>query len=85
MIKIIPLSELELEPTLEDKFWEARVWKELEDCNDPAILREAVKALLALCTKRQGVIKGLVKFQLLELGRAIQIPENENILPETED
>ncbi len=85
MIKIIPLSELELEPTLEDKFWEARVWKELETCNDPAVLREAVKALLELCTKRQGIIKGLVKFQLLELGRAIQIPEENKILPQAEE
>lgn len=85
MIKIIPLSALELEPGLEEQFWEARVWKELEAIDDPAVLKEAIRALLSLCTKRQGVIKGLVKFQLMELGRAIQIPEDEMCLPEGKD
>jgi hypothetical protein len=82
MLKIIPLSDLELEPTLEDKFWEARVWKELEAINDPKVLKEAIQALLSLCTKRQGVIKGLVKFQMMELGRMIEMPEEEEIVIE---
>lgn len=85
MLKIIPLSQLELEPGLEEQFWKAKIWNELESCEDKKVLKEAIKALLDLCVKRQGVIKGLVKFQLLELGRAIQIPDDEMCLPGTED
>jgi hypothetical protein len=85
MLKIIPLSQLELEPGLEEQFWKAKVWADLESCNDTKVLKEAISALLDLCVKRQGVIKGLVKFQLMELGRSIQLPAEEMCLPAGED
>jgi hypothetical protein len=84
MLKIIPLSQLELEPGLEEQFWKAKIKSSLESCDDPIVLKEAIDALLELCVKRQGVIKGLVKFQLIELGRSIQLGNNDICLPKND-
>ena len=46
---------------LEDEFLIARLTKEIEAVDDPAILQQAALKLLQLAVQRQAVIRGLCK------------------------
>lgn len=60
-IKYVPLTQFQIEPTLDDKFWLEKVKRSIEDCNSVSTLKEMATLLAQIATQRQGVIKGLVK------------------------
>lgn len=57
----IPLEELDIKPTMEDEFLEARLSAEIDKVSDVAELKEAAKKLLKISILRQGAIRGLCK------------------------
>jgi hypothetical protein len=57
----IPLSAFDIEPSLNDKFWEKKVKRSIQDSTSVKELREIATLLVTIATQRQGVIKGLVK------------------------
>ena len=60
-IKYVSLSEFQIEPTLDDKFWEEKVKRSIQECNSVNALKEMATLLLRIATQRQGVIRGLVQ------------------------
>jgi hypothetical protein len=60
-IKYIPLTALQIEPTLDDKFWEEKVKRSIQDCDSVSVLKEMATLLVRIATQRQGVIRGLVQ------------------------
>jgi hypothetical protein len=60
-IKYISLSKFQIEPTLDDKFWEEKVKRSIQECNSVSALKEMATLLLRIATQRQGVIRGLVQ------------------------
>ena len=57
----VPLSKFEIEPSLDDKFWEEKVKRSIQECNSVSALKEMATLLARIATQRQGIIKGLVK------------------------
>lgn len=57
----VPLSAFDIEPSLNDKFWEEKVKRSIQDSTSVKELREIATLLVTIATQRQGVIKGLVK------------------------
>jgi hypothetical protein len=60
-IKYVPLTTFQIEPSLDDKFWEEKVKRSIQDCNSTSELKEMATLLLRIATQRQGVIRGLVQ------------------------
>lgn len=60
-IKCVPLSKFEIEPSLDDKFWEEKVKRSIQECNSVESLKEMATLLLRIATQRQGVIRGLAQ------------------------
>ena len=60
-IKYVPLSQFQIEPTLDDKFWLEKVKRSIQDCNSVDALKEMATLLAKIATQRQGVIRGLVQ------------------------
>ena len=60
-IKYVPLSKFQIEPTLDDKFWEEKVKRSIQDCDSVSALKEIATLLARIATHRQGVIRGLVQ------------------------
>jgi hypothetical protein len=60
-IKYVPLTQFQIEPTLDDKFWLEKVKRSIEDCNSVSTLKEMATLLAQIATNRQGVIRGLVQ------------------------
>jgi hypothetical protein len=60
-IKYVPLTQFQIEPTLDDKFWFEKVKRSIEDCNSVNALKEMATLLAQIATNRQGVIRGLVQ------------------------
>jgi hypothetical protein len=60
-IKYVSLSEFQIEPTLDDKFWEEKVKRSIQECNSASALKEMATLLLRIATQRQGIIRGLVQ------------------------
>lgn len=60
-IKYVPLSKFQIEPSIEDKFWEEKVKRSIEECNSVSALKEMATLLARIATQRQGVIRGLVQ------------------------
>ena len=60
-IKYVSLSEFQIEPTLDDKFWEEKVKRSIQECNSVSALKEMATLLLRIATQRQGCIRGLVQ------------------------
>ena len=58
--EFIPLAMLELEPTLQDKFWEEKVKRSISDNTSVKDLQMIATLLVKLATQRQGIIRGLV-------------------------
>ena len=60
-IKYIPLTALQIKPTLDDKFWEEKIKRSIQDCDSVSTLKEMATLLVRIATQRQGVIRGLVQ------------------------
>jgi hypothetical protein len=46
---------------MEDKFWEEKVKRSIDECNSVSTLKEMATLLARIATQRQGVIRGLVQ------------------------
>ena len=60
-IKYVSLSKFQIEPSLDDKFWEEKVKRSIQECDSISALKEMATLLLRIATQRQGVIRGLVQ------------------------
>lgn len=60
-IKYVSLEKFQIEPTLDDKFWEEKVKRSIQDCDSVSALKEMATLLVKIATQRQGVIRGLVQ------------------------
>ena len=60
-IKYVPLAQFQIEPTLDDKFWEEKIKRSIQECNSLAEVKEMAILLAKIATQRQGVIRGLVQ------------------------
>jgi hypothetical protein len=60
-IEYSPLTKFQIEPTLDDKFWQEKVIRSIKDCNSINELREMAILLTTIATQRQGIIRGLVQ------------------------
>lgn len=57
----IPLSRFDIEPSIDDLFWEEKIKRTIQECNSVSQLKEIATLLARIATQRQGIIKGLVK------------------------
>ena len=57
----VPLSKFDIEPSLNDKFWEEKVKRSIQDSTSVKELRKIATLLVTIATQRQGIIHGLVK------------------------
>lgn len=60
-IKYVPLAQFQIEPTLDDKFWEEKIKRSIQECNSLTEVKEIAILLAKIATQRQGVIRGLVQ------------------------
>lgn len=60
-IKYVPLSRFQIEPSLDDKFWEEKLKRTIQECDSVITLKEIATLLARIATQRQGVIRGLVQ------------------------
>jgi hypothetical protein len=60
-IKYVPLTRFQIEPSLDDKFWEEKIKRTIQECDSVSTLREMATLLARIATQRQGVIRGLVQ------------------------
>jgi hypothetical protein len=60
-IKYVPLSQFQIEPSLDDKFWEEKLKRTIQECDSVITLKEIATLLAKIATQRQGVIRGLVQ------------------------
>ena len=44
-IKYVSLSKFQIEPTLDDKFWEEKVKRSIQECNSVSALKEMATLL----------------------------------------
>jgi hypothetical protein len=57
----IPLHKFDIEPSIDDLFWEEKIKRTIQECNSVSMLKEMATLLARIATQRQGIIKGLVK------------------------
>ena len=84
-IKYVPLSQFQIEPTLDDKFWLEKVKRSIQDCDSVGALKEMATLLAQIATNRQGVIRGLIQDMFIFNNVAVepdaivnpQVPESE--------
>lgn len=60
-IKYVPLTQFQIEPSIDDKFWEEKIKRLIQDCDSVRDLKEIATLLVRIATQRQGVIRGLVQ------------------------
>jgi hypothetical protein len=60
-IKYVSLNKFQIEPSLDDKFWEEKIKRMVDECNSVNTLKEIATLLARVATQRQGVIRGLVQ------------------------
>jgi hypothetical protein len=60
-IKYVPLTQFQIEPSLDDKFWLEKIKRSIQDCDSVSTLKEMATLLAQIATQRQGVIRGLVQ------------------------
>lgn len=60
-IKYVPLTQFQIEPTLDDKFWLEKIKRSIQDCDSVSTLKEMATLLAQIATTRQGVIRGLIQ------------------------
>jgi hypothetical protein len=70
-IKYVPLTQFQIEPTLDDKFWLEKVKRSIQDCDSVSTLKEMASLLAQIATQRNGVIRGLVQDMFIFNGIAI--------------
>jgi len=70
-IKYVPLTKFQIEPTLDDQFWEEKIKRTIQECNSVSTLKEIATLLARIATQRQGVIRGLVQDMFIFNGMAI--------------
>ena len=57
----VPLSKFDIEPSIDDLFWEEKIKRSIQECNSVSTLKEMATLLEQIATQRQGVIRGLVQ------------------------
>jgi len=57
----VPLSKFDIEPSIDDLFWEEKIKRSIQECNSVGALKEIATLLARIATQRQAVIRGLVK------------------------
>ena len=57
----IPLHKFEIDPSMDDLFWEEKIKRSIQDCDSVSALKEIATLLARIATQRQGVIRGLVQ------------------------
>lgn len=57
----IPLHKFEIDPSMDDLFWEEKIKRTIQECNSISTLKEMATLLARIATQRQGVIRGLIK------------------------
>lgn len=60
-IKYVPLTQFQIEPSIDDKFWEEKIKRLIQDCDSVRDLKEIATLLVRIATQRNGVIRGLVQ------------------------
>jgi hypothetical protein len=60
-IEYVPLTKFQIEPTLDDKFWQEKLIRSINDCTSVYELRKMAILLTTIATQRQGIIRGLVQ------------------------
>ena len=60
-IKYTPLTQFQIEPSIDDKFWEEKIKRLIDDCNSVSQLKKIATLLAKVATQRQGAIRGLVQ------------------------
>jgi hypothetical protein len=60
-IKYVPLTQFQIEPSIDDKFWFEKTKRAIQDCNSVSTLKEMATLLAQIATQRQGCIRGLVQ------------------------
>ena len=71
----VPLSKFDIEPSIDDLFWEEKIKRSIQECNSVNALKEMATLLARICTQRNGVIKGLVKD--IKIFNGVQINPND--------
>jgi hypothetical protein len=56
-----PLHKFEIDPSIDDMFWEEKIKRSIQECSSVSTLKEMATLLARIATQRQGVIRGLVK------------------------
>ena len=57
----VPLSKFDIEPSIDDLFWEEKIKRSIQECNSVSALKEMATLLARIATQRQAVIRGLIK------------------------
>jgi len=57
----VPLSKFDIEPSIDDLFWEEKIKRSIQECNSVGALKEMATLLARIATQRQAVIRGLIK------------------------
>jgi len=73
-----PLQKFDIEPSINDMFWEETVKRSIQECNSINTLKEMATLLARIATQRNGVIKGLVKDMKLFNGVSINMNDLAN-------
>jgi len=60
-IEHVPLTKFQIDPTLDDKFWEEKIKRSIQECNSVSALKEMATLLAQIATQRQGIIRGLAQ------------------------
>ena len=76
----VPLSKFDIEPSIDDLFWEEKIKRSIQECNSVSALKEMATLLARIATQRQAVIRGLVKD--IHLFNNVLIDTNEIANPE---
>ena len=79
-IKYVALTEFQLEPSLDDKFWLEKIKRYINECRSVTELQEVATLLAKIATQRQGAIRGLI--QELFIFRNIAVDQEDIINPD---
>ena len=85
-IEYVPLTKFQIDPTLDDKFWEEKIKRSIQECNSISALKEMATLLAQIATQRQGIIRGLVQDIFIFNKMAINQDDlaNPQVTPSTE-
>ena len=85
-IKYVPLTQFQIEPSIDDKFWFEKTKRAIQECNSVSALREMATLLAQIATTRQGCIRGLVQDMFIFSNVAVNKDDlaNPQVTPSTE-